>query len=91
MIDRFDLARPILGRLPPEAAHAFTIRALALGLAGRTTEAAQVARADLDERSVQSNLAYYAVLRAMSPKERTDALLRPAAQARPQSPAAATH
>jgi Flp pilus assembly protein TadD len=53
--------------------------ALALGLAGRTTEAAQMARADLDERSVQSNLAYYAVLRSMSPKERTDALLKPAA------------
>jgi Flp pilus assembly protein TadD len=56
--------------------------ALALGLAGRTTEAAQVARADLDERSVQSNLAYYAVLRAMSPKERIEALLKPAAQPR---------
>jgi Flp pilus assembly protein TadD len=51
--------------------------ALALGLAGRTAEAAQVARADLDERSVQSNLAYYAVLRTMSPRERTNALLRP--------------
>jgi dihydroorotate dehydrogenase len=34
MIDRFDLARPILGRLPPEAAHAFTIRVLELGLGG---------------------------------------------------------
>ena len=53
--------------------------ALALGLAGRTTEAAQVARADLDEPSVQSNLAYYAVLRGMSPKDRTEALLKPAA------------
>ncbi len=51
--------------------------ALALGLAGRTTEAAQVARADLDEPSVRSNLAYYAVLRGMSPKERTEALLKP--------------
>jgi len=35
---------------------------------------------DLDEQSVQSNLAYYAILRGMSPKERTEALLRPAAQ-----------
>jgi Flp pilus assembly protein TadD len=55
--------------------------ALALGLAGRTTEAAQIARADLDETSVQSNLAYYAKLRAMSPRERTDALLKPAVAA----------
>jgi Flp pilus assembly protein TadD len=51
--------------------------ALALGLGGRTAEAAQMARADLDEQSVQSNLAYYAVLRGMSPRERTDALLKP--------------
>ena len=55
--------------------------ALALGLAGRTAEAEQVARMDLDEQSVRSNLTYYAVLRGMSPKERTEALLRPAAQA----------
>ena len=55
--------------------------ALALGLAGRTTEAAQIARADLDEPSVQSNLAYYAVLRGMSPRERTEALLKPGAAA----------
>jgi Flp pilus assembly protein TadD len=53
--------------------------ALALGLAGRTTEAAQIARADLDEPSVQSNLAYYAVLRGMSPRDRTEALLKPGA------------
>jgi len=55
--------------------------ALALGLAGRTTEAAQIARADLDEPSVQSNLAYYAVLRSMSPRERAEALLKPVAAA----------
>ena len=59
--------------------------ALALGLAGRTTEAARMARADLDEQSVQSNLAYYATLRAMSPKERTDALLKPAGAQQPQA------
>ena len=61
--------------------------ALALGLANRNDEAQQVARMDLDEQSVQSNLAYYAQLRALSPKERTTALLRPAtpppAQAKP--------
>jgi Flp pilus assembly protein TadD len=63
--------------------------ALALGLAGRTADAEQVARMDLDEQSVQSNLAYYAILRGMSPKERTEALLRPAGQA--QNPAAVPH
>jgi dihydroorotate dehydrogenase len=36
MIDRFDLARPLLGRLPPELAHALTIRSLELGLGGRS-------------------------------------------------------
>jgi Flp pilus assembly protein TadD len=61
--------------------------ALALGLAGRNTEAAQVARADLDEASVKNNLAYYAVLRGMSPKERAEALLKPAVQ--PQNAVAA--
>jgi Flp pilus assembly protein TadD len=61
--------------------------ALALGLAGRTAEAAQVARADLDEAAVRNNLAYYAVLRGMSPRERADALLKPAVQ--PQAAAAA--
>jgi len=34
--DRFDLARPLLGRLPPEMAHGFTIRTLELGLGGRS-------------------------------------------------------
>jgi Flp pilus assembly protein TadD len=51
--------------------------ALALGLAGRTDDAAQVARIDLDERSVKSNLAYYAELRALPAPERANAILRP--------------
>lgn len=62
--------------------------ALALGLAGRNAEAEQVARMDLDEQSVQSNLAYYATLRALSPKERTEALLRPATQPPARAPVA---
>jgi Flp pilus assembly protein TadD len=62
--------------------------ALALGLAGRTTDAEQVARMDLDEQSVQSNIAYYATLRALSPKERTEALLRPATQPPARAPVA---
>lgn len=39
--------------------------ALALGLAGRMVEAADLARRDLDETSVLNNLAYYETLRAM--------------------------
>ncbi|MGH7035608.1 MAG: tetratricopeptide repeat protein, partial [Stellaceae bacterium] len=51
--------------------------ALVLGLAGRSEDAAQVARIDLDEKAVRSNLAYYAELRALSPKARAQAILRP--------------
>ncbi len=38
--------------------------ALAYGLAGRDSDAERVSRIDLDDRSVQSNLAYYGILRA---------------------------
>lgn len=51
--------------------------ALALGLAGRTSEAARVASIDLDQRSVLDNLAYYAELRAMGPRARAAAILNP--------------
>ncbi|MDE2451244.1 MAG: tetratricopeptide repeat protein [Gammaproteobacteria bacterium] len=51
--------------------------ALALGLAGHTEEAARVARIDLDEGAVRSNLAYYAQLRALSPSARAQAVFRP--------------
>jgi len=40
--------------------------ALALGLAGRSQDAAKIARADLDDRSIRANLAFYASLRAMT-------------------------
>jgi Flp pilus assembly protein TadD len=69
--------------------------ALGLGLAGRMSEAQKVARLDLDERSVESNLAYYAQLRSLPTKERAEALLRPpapqpqAAQAPSAQPASA--
>jgi Flp pilus assembly protein TadD/cell division protein FtsN len=56
---------------------------LVLGLAGRPNEAAQVARIDLDERSVRSNLAYYAELRALPPALRVQAILNPAAKPGP--------
>ncbi len=59
------------------AAHRLNL-ALGLGLAGRAEDAQRIARTDLDERAVQSNLAYYALLRGLSPKDRAEALLRPA-------------
>lgn len=49
--------------------------ALAYGLAGDDAKAAATARPVLDEKAVQSNLASYAMLRAMDPKQRTDAIL----------------
>lgn len=49
--------------------------ALAYGLAGDMDAAARVARIDLDEESVKSNLAYYKTLRAMnSPKSTMDVI-----------------
>ena len=63
--------------------------ALALGLAGRSDDAAQVARIDLDERSVKSNLAYYAELRALSAPARTAAILRPNTPILPRAAATA--
>lgn len=63
--------------------------ALTLGLAGRTDDAAQVARIDLDERSVKSNLAYYAELRALSAPARTAAILRPNTPIPPRAAATA--
>lgn len=51
--------------------------ALALGLAGQTDDAAQVARIDLDDRAVQVNLTYYAELRTLSPAARAAAILHP--------------
>lgn len=48
--------------------------ALAYGLAGEIDNAAAVARLDLGEAAVKSNLAYYAVLRSQSPAERRTAI-----------------
>lgn len=64
--------------------------ALALGLAGRSSDAAQVARIDLDEKSVRSNLAYYAELRALPPQARAQAILRPGKPLLAQTTPAAT-
>jgi Flp pilus assembly protein TadD len=49
--------------------------ALIYGLRGNVPEAARVSRIDLDDASVEHNLAYYATLRALSPEARSRALL----------------
>lgn len=69
-----------IGILRPLAAHpAATPRnrqnlALVYGLSGDPDSAARIARIDLDEAAVQSNIAYYATLRQMADRPRTTAL-----------------
>lgn len=48
---------------------------LIYGLAGDPADAARLARVDLDEASVEHNLAYFATLRSLSPEARDRALL----------------
>lgn len=63
--------------------------ALVLGLAGRIEEAAQVARIDLDERAVRSNVAYYMHLRALPASLRAQAILTPGTRLSAQAKAPA--
>ena len=49
--------------------------ALIYGLSGRVAEAARLNRIDLDDASVEHNLAYYATLRGLSPEARSRAIL----------------
>jgi len=49
--------------------------ALIYGLRGNVAEAARLNRIDLDDASVEHNLAYYATLRELSPEARTRAIL----------------
>jgi Flp pilus assembly protein TadD/cell division septation protein DedD len=49
--------------------------ALVYGLAGDDRKAASVARSALDEQAVQSNLAYYALLRSLDDKTRAAAII----------------
>jgi Flp pilus assembly protein TadD len=57
------------------SAHERQTLALIFGLRGNVAEASRIGRIDLDDASVEQNLAYYATLRALSPEERTRALL----------------
>ncbi|MGA7865976.1 MAG: tetratricopeptide repeat protein [Stellaceae bacterium] len=49
--------------------------ALIYGLNGNTAEAARLGRIDLDDASVEQNLAYYQSLRELSPEARSQAIL----------------
>ena len=49
--------------------------ALIYGLNGNTAEAARLGRIDLDDTSVEHNLAYYQTLRELSPDARSQAIL----------------
>jgi Flp pilus assembly protein TadD len=49
--------------------------ALIYGLAGNSAEAAKLGRIDLDDASVEHNLAYYQSLRELSPEARNKAIL----------------
>jgi Flp pilus assembly protein TadD len=51
--------------------------ALIYGLKGNLAEAARLNRLDLDDASVEHNLAYYATLRELSPEARSRAILSP--------------
>jgi Flp pilus assembly protein TadD len=53
--------------------------ALIYGLRGNLAEAARLNRIDLDDASVEHNLAYYATLRELSPEARSRAILTPSA------------
>ncbi len=54
--------------------------ALIYGLQGSVAEAAQLGRIDLDEASVEHNLAYYQTLRELSPQARSRAILSAGAE-----------
>jgi hypothetical protein len=49
--------------------------ALIHGLKGNVPEAARLCRIDLDDTSVEGNLAYYQTLRELSPEARNQAIL----------------
>jgi len=71
---------------PAAGAHERQTLALIYGLKGDQTEAARVARLDLDEAAVEHNLVLYETLRRLSPDARNRAILAARSESRP-SPA----
>ncbi len=64
-----------LAMSPAASAQERQTLALIYGLNGNTAEAARLGRIDLDDASVQHNLAYYQSLRELSPEARSQAIL----------------
>lgn len=64
-----------LAMSPAASAQERQTLALIYGLNGNTAEAARLGRIDLDDASVEHNLAYYQSLRELSPEARSQAIL----------------
>jgi Flp pilus assembly protein TadD len=64
-----------LAMSPAASAQERQTLALIYGLNGNTAEAARLGRIDLDDASVEHNLAYYQSLRGLSPEARSQAIL----------------
>lgn len=64
-----------LAMSPAASAQERQTLALIYGLNGNTAEAARLGRIDLDDASVERNLAYYQSLRELSPEARSQAIL----------------
>lgn len=71
--DAITALRPLMGH-PAATVRNRQNLALVYGLAGDTDAAARVARMDLDEAAVRSNLSYYAVLRELADRPRVAAI-----------------
>jgi Flp pilus assembly protein TadD len=64
-----------LAMSPASSAQERQTLALIYGLNGNTAEAARLGRIDLDDATVEHNLAYYQSLRGLSPEARSQAIL----------------
>jgi Flp pilus assembly protein TadD len=64
-----------LALAPTASPHARQTLALIYGLQGNVAEAARLCRIDLDDASVEHNLAYYQTLRELTPEARSQAIL----------------
>jgi Flp pilus assembly protein TadD len=84
-LDAIAVLQPV-AMAPSASAQERQSLALIYGLDGSTAEAARLGRIDLDEASVEHNLAYYQTLRELSPEARGRAILSAGANRRAQGP-----
>jgi len=75
---------------PTASPHTRQTLALIYGLKGNVAEAARISRIDLDDPSVEHNLAYYQTLRELSPEARSQAILSARPGATTLAPGTAT-